>query len=355
MKKRFDYTTRRFGCKGTTRIQPAGAVGQADFFSGEGKKRGFLQDGHFPAPGRIFSFGDAMKRTLALGCALLFAALLLLRPQEAAAAVGDALRLCAGTVIPSLFPFFVAVRLLTSLGLGDYFAWLFSPLMRPLFHVNGQGAAALLLGLLGGYPTGAASVAELYRQGDLSREEASVLLGFCNNCGPAFLLQYIGAGIFHSPRAGAALLAVHIASALVTGIAVTRLAHVRPREGGRGLDAPKERLSAAFTGSVTGSVGSVLSICGYVIVFRVAAGLFPGAVPPELLGVFELVSGTAGLRPGQWGFAAAAALTAWGGFSVHAQTFSVAGDVPMGWYFRGKLIQTAAAGVIGALAGGLIF
>ena len=46
-----------------------------------------------------------MKKWLTLPAVLAVGGLLLLRPQEAAQAVREGLALCAGTVIPSLFPF----------------------------------------------------------------------------------------------------------------------------------------------------------------------------------------------------------------------------------------------------------
>ena len=56
-----------------------------------------------------------MKKWLTLPAVLAVGGLLLLRPQEAAQAVREGLALCAGTVIPSLFPFFVVVSLLLQL------------------------------------------------------------------------------------------------------------------------------------------------------------------------------------------------------------------------------------------------
>ena len=89
------------------------------------------------------------------GAALFCLLALLLLPEEGAQAARDALALCAQTVVPSLFPFFVLSALLTSGSASALFASLLSPLMRPLFSLSGAGASALALGLCGGYPVGA--------------------------------------------------------------------------------------------------------------------------------------------------------------------------------------------------------
>ena len=124
-----------------------------------------------------------------------FSALLLL-PEVSAQAVRDAMLLCAQTLIPSLFPFFVLSSLLIACGASELLSALLSPLMRPLFGLSGTGAAALALGLCGGYPVGARTAAELVENGALSQEEGERLLAFCNNAGPGFLLGVCGAGVF---------------------------------------------------------------------------------------------------------------------------------------------------------------
>ena len=105
------------------------------------------------------------------------------------ASVGEALSLCARSVVPSLFPFMVVSSLLLSLGFGELAAPWLAGLMEPLFRVPGAGSAALLLGLVGGYPIGAKTAADLYRGGLASREEAERLLAFCNNSNPVFLIS----------------------------------------------------------------------------------------------------------------------------------------------------------------------
>ncbi len=101
-------------------------------------------------------------RAMIEGAGLLLVGLLLfLFPEESVAAAREGISLCVDVLIPSLFPFFVISSLLISTGLAGLCARPLESFMRPLFGVGGAGAAALSLGLIGGYPVGARTVAQL--------------------------------------------------------------------------------------------------------------------------------------------------------------------------------------------------
>lgn len=292
-----------------------------------------------------------MKKALPAAAVLAVAALLLLRPQEAAAAVRDGLTLCARTVIPSLFPFFVVISLLLQLGLAEALQGVCGAVMGPLFHLRGVCALPLLAGLLGGYPSGAGAAAGLYEQGSISRQEAELLLGFCDNCGPAFLLGYIGAGVLGNAGAGALLFLIHAFSALLTGAILCRLCRDRgsvPSQGRRQVRTAS--FPQALTASVSGALQSMLNICAFVVLFRVLAALPPVSLPFPVLGALEMVSAAAALPAGRAAFPSAAAVVGWGGLSVHCQAMSIA--APAGLSFRrhwmGKALQAALSFLLAA-------
>ena len=104
--------------------------------------------------------------------------------------------LCLRTVIPSLFPFFAVSSLLVSLGAADGAGRVLARPFRQLFRCGGAGCAALLLGLIGGYPVGARTAAALVRQGALTPQEGGRLLTFCNNAGPAFAVGVAGVTVW---------------------------------------------------------------------------------------------------------------------------------------------------------------
>ncbi|MEG1593838.1 MAG: sporulation protein [Oscillibacter sp.] len=240
-------------------------------------------------------------------------------------AVSGGLRLCAQSVVPALFPFLVVTTLLLRLGLGELLSPLFSGLMTPLFRLPGTGASALLLGLIGGYPVGAKTAAELYAAGLLTRDEGERLLAFCNNANPVFLISVLGVGVFGSVRAGVWLWLIHVVSALLTGLLF--------RGGGK----PTRRqspppipltvpFSVALVDAVRSALAGMLSVCAFVVFFYVLvqplAGL-GGRVGTLLVGVTELFSVIPLLEPSPAGFVLAAGLAGWGGLSVLCQTAAV--------------------------------
>ena len=297
-----------------------------------------------------------MKRWLLILCALGYAGLLIARPQEASAAVQEALNLCLTRVIPSLFPFLAVTALLLRLGMASWLQGIFAPIIRPLTGLPGICAAPLLAGLLGGYPAGASATAGLYRDGLITRQEAELLLGFGNNCGCAFLYAFVGVGMLQSPRAGLWLVVIHALSALLTGTVLCRLGKNRGCPSlPCSLPTTPASLSAVLSASVRSAAVAMVNICAFVVLFRTGADLLPSGLPAWILGALELVSGASALTPGAAGFIAAAGITAWGGLCVHCQALSVIGDLSPRWHWAGKALQALLASLLAAAAAPFLF
>lgn len=284
-----------------------------------------------------------MKGKLAAWGCLAALGLLLARSAEAAQAVRDGLALCAGSVIPALFPFLAVSGLLTALDAGA------SPALGPLARLLGcsrAGARAFLLGLVGSYPVGARTVAQLYRRGGISRREAGRLLLFSNNCGPAFILGVAGLGCFGSLRAGVLLWGVHILAALVIALALPRRAAEPPERPGS--VPPRTLLVPALIAAVRDAAGTMVYICGFVVFFLVllrVMGRVTGLSHPVLSGAVELTQGILALPHTRRGFVWAAGLLGWGGLSVHGQSAAVLSgtDLPMGPYLAAKAAHAAVS------------
>lgn len=301
---------------------------------------------------------------------------LIISPTEATAAAANSLRLCAGTIIPSLFPFMVVANMAVRLGLPSAAGKLLSPMSKKIFGISGAGLSAFILGLFGGYPLGAVTVAQLYSAKSVSRTEATRLLRFCNNCGPAFTISVAGAAVFGSAAAGYFIFGTHCMSALLLAIAHRKKsADITVCPASHRLDAP-----AAFTESVKISAINCLSVCGFVTFFGVAVGLFDvSGILPQLCGKISAVTGAelhfvrsaaagllelgtgvgsmAGLSLNAKNLALASFILGWGGLSVHAQAVAAINESGLSAkpHFVGKLEHGVLAAVITLLAYPLFF
>ena len=282
-----------------------------------------------------------------------------------AQAVTAGLQLCSDTLLPSLFPFFVLSGLTVELGIAQRAGILFSGVMHRVFRLPGSSASLFILGALGGYPTGARAVVQLYQAQQCHKEDAQRMLSLCNNCGPGFFLGIVGGVIFQNTLIGLILWLMHLLASLITAWLF--------RSKVFASDAPMSppttcKLHQALIKSVTGAVQSTLGICGFVLFFSVliclfretkllAVGasllhqVFPNAAFCEAIssGLMEVSCGitalaTCDVTPALKG-ATAAFLLSFGGCSVFFQTMQQTEltDLKIAPAIKQKLVQAIIA------------
>ena len=201
--------------------------------------------------------------------------------------VKSALALCATSVIPALFPFFVLTGLMVSCGAVVILGKILRPLSDKLFKTSGIGAVVFVIGILCGYPTGAKVISELYQKGNLTKDEAERLLAFCNNSGPLFVIGAVGLGMLGNKNLGILLYCIHVISAIITGVFLSLFAKEQKEE--IMLSTATQPFGEAFTTTLESAVKSILNVCGYVVFFScvvaVAKQYIPGVFLNSLLEV----------------------------------------------------------------------
>ena len=132
-------------------------------------------------------------------------------------AVKNGLSLWANSVIPSLFPFFVATELLMHTNITYYFGILFRNFMKPIFNVSGECSFAFIMGIISGYPVGAKIACEFRNKKICSKAECERLLSFTNNSGPLFIIGAVGVSMFGNSTIGLLLFITHLLSSITVG------------------------------------------------------------------------------------------------------------------------------------------
>lgn len=270
----------------------------------------------------------------------------------------DALDMCFEFIIPTLFPFFVMSGLLIYSGFGSVLARAAGPVMRPLFNVAPAGAAAFVLGIISGFPLGAATAADLYRCGSLSKSEAERLAAFCNNSGPLFIIGSVGAAIYCRPVFGITLYIIHIMASVLVGMIFSHWGRARHNSPPMRLDTRDMPLTEVFSSALSRAAQSILTVCFSIIFFSALSRALLDALPlPPLLyavasGLCEFSTGVLSLSRLDIGIAEKLVLTSFvigfSGFSVHLQVIAVTAGAGLSLapYIIGKLLHGVIAAAL---------
>ncbi len=281
-----------------------------------------------------------MERKVRTGLAACLGMLLLIIDSRTViAAAQEGIGLCLQTVIPALFPFFVLSILLTS-SLGGSGWKILQPLEKWCRIPTGSGSL-LLIGLLGGYPTGAQAVASAYESGLLPAGQARRMMGFCSNAGPSFIFGIVALQ-FSQKGIAWVLWVIHILAVLAVG----RLLPGGSTEqvalpAGKPLTLPQ---------AVKQGASVMAGVCAWVVLFRIVLvmlnrwclWLLPQGLRICIAGLLELTVGCTnlpGLGSESLMFVVCAGLLAFGGLCVAMQTSSVSGSLGLGMYLPGKLLH----------------
>lgn len=131
------------------------------------------------------------KRSIFATAAVILIAIILLYPDQCLRLALNGLNLWFMKMIPALFPFMVLSGILIRMQLTEPCMKILTPVIGRLFRVNGNCVYGIVIGFLCGFPMGAHTAAELYKNRLITKSEASFLLAFCNNIGPVYFLSFV--------------------------------------------------------------------------------------------------------------------------------------------------------------------
>lgn len=217
-------------------------------------------------------------------------------PLEFALCSRDALYMCINSVIPSLFPFAVMAKTLVLI-LDIKKEGIFIKTVKNIFNISKNGAIAFILGAVCGYPIGAKTVAELYKNKRITKSEAKRLMCFVNNAGPAFTIATVGGIFLLSIKAGVIIYLSHIISSIIIGALISRTDKAKEIKS---EEKEKIKFSKAFTLSVSDAVISVINVSGIIVFFSAFLHIFdiinlksflPLGFIPVFKGLFEMTGG----------------------------------------------------------------
>lgn len=192
-------------------------------------------------------------------------------------AVKSGLELWVTSVIPSLFPFFVATELLQNTSIISYLGHLLDRFMKPIFNISGEGAFCFIMGLISGYPVGAKIACDFRKNDICSKEECERLLSFTNNSGPLFVLGTVGILMYKNSTIGLLLLFTHVLASITVGIIFRFWKKSKNSNGYKNFSKSNKKvlnstvslsnLGEILSKSITSSISTILLIGGFIVIF----------------------------------------------------------------------------------------
>lgn len=326
----------------------------------------------------IFIF--RIKQLLIPVCICIFSIFLILFSSDNLIAAKNGLFLWASSIVPSLLPFFIATELLSYTNIVSVLGKFLNKFMRPIFNVPGEGAFALIMGIISGYPVGAQIVCNLKKKGVCNNEECERLLSFTNNSGPLFIIGTVGVSFFANSTIGFKLFIVHLVSCLLVGFVfrwwkcTKKTSHFLNRSKISNIDTLRlSNLGTILSTSIQSSIGLVLTIGGFVVLFSVIVSMLNSSnilnvccmffrpllhilnVPESyatsiITGFIEVTNGLklATISQNSISIIICSFLLGFGGISVLLQVFSIIseGKISIKPYIIGKLLQACFSAII---------
>lgn len=317
-----------------------------------------------------------IKQVILYAILIAFTCSLIIFSRNNLSAAKNGLVLWANSVVPSLFPFFIATELLSYTNFAYILGKFLNKIMKPIFNVSGEGSFALIMGIISGYPIGAKIAVNFRNNKICSKEECERLLSFTNNSGPLFIVGTVGISMFGNSTIGLLLLVTHILASITVGFIFRfwKYNHNSTSENSISYKESKSNISLSNLGEIIGnsissSINTILLIGGFIVLFSVLISILQASsmlnvisnsitpildllhIPQEfstgiISGVLELTNGLSLItniheKKISLNIILASFLLGFGGISILLQVWSIVAksDLSIKPYILGKMLH----------------
>lgn len=307
-----------------------------------------------------------------------FLILMFLFPTPTMKGATSGLLLWFHTILPTLLPFIILSNIIIQLDITSYVSSLFYPLFKRLFHVSRNGSYPVVMGLMSGFPIGAKTCADMVSHKKISKEEGQYLLTLTNNASIAYLVSYAAVTSLHITDRPYILVIILYISSFISSIIYKQITHLRWSKTNNNIRIHSQaratsKLHNTLDTSIMNGFETITNIGGYIILFSILSHIiveitntFLIVLPQHfniifhyvtlfLVGSLEITTGTflIGIDnlPFSIKFVVIAGLTAFGGLSCLAQTYSVirGTELSIKPYIIVKIMNAVIASIISIL------
>ena len=173
-------------------------------------------------------------------------------------------------MIPSLFPFMVVSRCMIQTRTSFLLGKLLGIILKPIFRLSDQCIYIIVIGFLCGFPMGAIVINDSLEHNYITKDEANLLLMFCNNIGPAYVISFVYnlCPYYSLPFTLFLMYAIPLFAGFLLRHTFFRnkiLYYNRPVIN----DNAKSSLAISLNLAITDSISAMLSLLGCMIIFTI--------------------------------------------------------------------------------------
>lgn len=199
----------------------------------------------------------------------------------------EGMKLCLNVIVPTLLPILILTNTIIKSSSRVFLETVFSPLAR-LLRLPKCACCALILGLIGGYPTGAILTNELFNLHLIDNQTAKRLLR-CSFCGGvAFIITAVGTIHLNSTKTGIIIYTVNVLSSIIICVA-DGIIHPNTNKSTQEYSIGSQSFCNALINSIECSTKSVAVMCGCIVFFSAICGLV--IIPPFAMPLIEITNG----------------------------------------------------------------
>lgn len=238
----------------------------------------------------------------------------------------EGMKLCLNVIVPTLLPILILTNTIIKSSSRLFLETVFSPLAR-LLRLPKCACCALILGLIGGYPTGAILSNELFNLHLIDNQTAKRLLR-CSFCGGvAFIITAVGTIHLNSTKTGIIIYTINVLSSIIICVA-DGIIHPNTNKSTQECSIGSQSFCNALINSIECSTKSVAVMCGCIVFFSAICGLV--SIPPFAMPLIEITNGIFKFN-GSISLPYLCFFLSFGGLCIHLQILNVIKSTGIGY------------------------
>ena len=264
--------------------------------------------------------------------------------------------LCINNLFPSLFPFMIISNILMEYGFVDISSELLKPIMNKIFKAHEYATFVLILSIISGSPSNAKYIQELLNKNLIDSNQANKILLFTHFVNPLFIINTIGINFLHDKKLGIIILISHYLGNFLVGILLRNYHRynsnnkINISKAIKSLEKKRNGFISILTSSIITSINTLLIILGVITTCLIITSLIN--LNPLFNGILEITQGLKYISTTNLEILKKTILTtfliSFGGFSIHAQVFSILSNKKIKYlpYLIARLMHAIISSII---------